>query len=149
MNTKLRVNGNKNIEHNSIKAKVGITNKKNQSVFYLEGGAFITPEDEMDNFTDIMSSVSASCRRLMKNKLLSNTAITNDFLINFEVCSDRMKKGKKSYLSFQYHFKQKNTPCLSVVTIKDENEDFFIGLLDDIENELSSYNISVSKTKKS
>lgn len=148
MNTKLRVNGNKNIKHDSIKAKVGITNKKNQSVFYLEGGAFIMPEDDMDNFTDIMSSVESSCRRLMKNKLLSNTAITNDFLINFEVCSDRMKKGKKSYLSFQYHFKQKNNPCLSIVTLKEENEDFFITLLDDIKDELSNYNITVSKTKK-
>ena len=31
--------------------------------------------------------------------------------------------------------------------IKESNEDFFISLLNDIEEELTSYNISVSKTR--
>lgn len=145
MAVKIRVNGNKKINHNTIKAKLGITDKKNQKVFYLEGGTFITPTIELDDFADTMFNIEKSCRRLIKNKLLNNTAITTDFLMNFEVCSDRMKVGKGSYLSFQYHFKQKPNLNLSVVTLKQDNEDFFINLLNDIESELSLYNITTSK----
>lgn len=148
MATKMRVNGNKKITHNSIKARLGITDKKNQNVFFLEGGTFITPHSENDDFTEIMTDVEKSCKRLIKNKLLSNTAITTDFIMNFEVCSDRMKADKKTYLSFQYHFKQKPNLNTSVVHLKETNESFFTGLLNDIENELSSYDITTSKKRK-
>jgi hypothetical protein len=147
MNLKLRVNGDKNIKHKTIKAKVGITDKKNQKVFFLEGGAFITPAEECEDFPEIMNNIESTCRRSIKNKLIGHNAISNDFLMNFEVCSDRMKKDKKTYLSFQYHFKQKNENNISIVTLKEKNEDFFISLLDDIENELSQYNMIVSKTR--
>lgn len=147
MDEKLRVNGNKSILHNSIKAKLGITDKKNQKVFYLEGGAFLTPQNDLEDFAATMRDVESVCRRQIKSKLLSNTAITSDFLMNFEVCSDRMKKGKRTYLSFQYHFKQKPNLNISVVTLKNDNEDFFISLLNDIENELNAYDISVSKKR--
>lgn len=147
MNSKLRINGNKTINHNTIKAKLGITNKKDQRVFFLEGGAFIIPNDDIDDFSEVMNNVENVCRRSIKSKLLAHTAITTDFLMNFEVCADRMKKNKRSYLSFQYHFKQKPNLNVSVLTIKESNEDFFISLLNDIEEELTSYNISVSKTR--
>ena len=147
MNLKLRVNGDKNIKHKNIKARVGITDKKNQRVFFLEGGAFITPDEECENFTEVMSDIESSCRRSIKNKLFGHSALTTDFLMNFEVCSDRMKKDKKTYLSFQYHFKQKNDHTISIVTLKEDNEEFFISLLDDIENELLQYNMKASKTR--
>ena len=147
MNLKLRVNGNKNIKHKNIKARVGITDKKNQKVFFLEGGTFITPFEECENFTEVMSIIESTCRRSIKNKLLGHSALTTDFLMNFEVCADRMKKDKKTYLSFQYHFKQKNENNISIVTLKESNEKFFVSLLDDIENELSRYNMRVSKTR--
>lgn len=149
MNTKIRINGNKNIKHNTIKAKLGLTDKKNQTTFYLEGGAFIKPQSEYDDFPYIMSQIESTCRRNIKNKLLNSNILSSDFLMNFEVCSDRMQCNKNSYLSFQYHFKQKNNHYCSVLSLKDENEDFFVSLLNDIENELLSYDISVSKLRKS
>jgi hypothetical protein len=147
MVSKLRVNGNKNICHDKIKAKIGMTDKNNHSVFYLEGGAFITPSDEYEDFEEIMDYIEHSCRNLLKKKLLKSTTLETNFLMNFEVCADRMKKNKNTYLSFQYHFKQKNENNISIVTLKENNENFFVSLLDDIENELSRYNMRVSKTR--
>lgn len=148
MNTKIRINGNKNIKHNSIKAKLGLTDKRNQTTFYLEGGAFITPKSDLDDFPYIMSQIESVCKRGIKNKLLGNKSLSSDFLMNFEICSERMQCNKKSYLSFQYHFKQKSGLHTSVLNLKEENEQFFISLLNDIEKELLSYDISVSKKRK-
>ena len=149
MNVKFRINGNKNIEHDKIKAKLGLTNKLNHTTFYLEGGTFLTPQDEFEDFEEIMSMVKSSCKRSMKDKLLNNSNLDTNFLMNFEVCSDRMKKGKNTYLSFQYHFKQKNNINKSVLKVKDENILFFTNLLNDIEKELYSYNIKLSKKRGS
>ena len=68
--------------------------------------------------------------------------------MNFDVCSDRMKKGKNTYLSFQYHFKQKNDQNISIVTLKKMYEPFFLDLLNDIEHQLTDYKIKTSKTRK-
>lgn len=148
MKTKLRVNGDKSIKHELINAKLGLTDKKNHSVFYMEGGAFITPEVEYQDFSEIMNKIETNCKRIIKNKLFNDEILSPSFLMNFEVCSDRMMKDKNTYLSFQYHFKQKNNENKSILTIKEINENFFINLLNDIENELKNYNIKISKKKK-
>ena len=143
----MKVNGNKTIAHNKIKAKLGITDKTNQSVFYLEGGGFITPNKEYDNYNELMTTVESFCKRSIKSKLRANTALTTDFIMNFEVCSERMMPGKQTYLSFQYHFKQKPGQNKSVIDIKSENEAFFVELLDDITNGLLTNDIDITKSK--
>lgn len=143
-----RINGNKKIEHNNIKAKIGLTDKNIHTTFYVEGGGFITPETEFKNFNEIMDDIQSFCKRSTKNKLFKNELLDSCFLLNFEVCSDRMKKGKQTYLSFQYHFKQRYNNNISVLDIKKENESFFISLLDDLESELNSYQIKITKNKK-
>lgn len=147
METRIKVNGDKNIPHKTIKGKLGLTNKKNHTTFYLEGGTFLTPGYDIENFTEVMNSIENRCKRLVKNKLNHITSLDNIFLMNFEICSDRMQKGKNSYLSFQYHFKQKDNNNKSIIDIKTENEDFFISLLNDLEDELKTYNITSHKKR--
>ena len=142
-----KINGDKKIKHNSIKAKIGLTDKKIHTTFYLEGGGFITPTTDFDDFSEIMNDIQSFCKKATKNKLNKNNLLDNCFLLNFEVCSNRMKKNKKTYLSFQYHFKQKNNANISVLDVKKENEDFFIGLLDDLEKELNNFEIKISKKR--
>jgi hypothetical protein len=144
---KIRINGNKKINHNDIKAKVGLTDKKNQSVFFFEGSSFITPTEECLDFNKVITDVESTCRKTLKNKLLTHPDLSTDFLMNMEVCSDRMKVGKKTYLYFQYHFKQRFNNNESLVTLKARNVDFFTGLLDDISTNLLSYGITLSKNK--
>lgn len=142
-----KVNGNKKINHNNIKAKIGLTDKKIHTTFYLEGGGFITPTTDFEDFSVIMDNVQSFCKKNTKNKLNGNNLLDNCFLLNFEVCSDRMKKNKKTYLSFQYHFKQKNNTNISVLDVKKENENFFISLLNDLEKELNEFEIKISKNR--
>jgi hypothetical protein len=144
----LKINGNKTINHGKIKAKLGLTDKKNHNIFYMEGGAFITPNVELYDFVDVMTDVETMCKRSIKKKIFNNNFLEPNFLMNFEVCSDRMKKNKNSYLSFQYHFKQKDGLNLSILDIKKNHEDFFQDLLIDMENEISKYDISISKQRK-
>ena len=145
---KIKVNGDKIIAHDKIKAKLGLTDKSNHSVFYLEGGTFKTPTTNLDNFNEIMCEIESTCKRSIKNKLLRGNTFSTNFLMNFDVCSDRMKKGKNTYLSFQYHFKQKNDQNISIVTLKKMYEPFFLDLLNDIEHQLTDYKIKTSKTRK-
>lgn len=147
MVTKIKINGDKVIRHERIKAKLGLTDKKNHSVFYLEGGTFVKPECDFENFENIMDVVKTSCKKTIKRKLFKNPFLDSVFLMNFEVCSERMKKGKSSYLSFQYHFRQKNSENKSILTVKNENEHFFLDLLDDLEYNLNQFNIDLNQKR--
>ena len=66
--------------------------------------------------------------------------------MNFEI-SDRMKQGKSSYLSFQYHFKQKNNANKSIINIK-KSTVFYRELLNDLENFINSITPHKKKTYK-
>lgn len=147
MSVKLRINGNKTIEHEKIKSRLGLTDKKNHTAFYFEGSAFITPNEDLE-YDEVINSIETSCKRSIKKKLMNSKTLDNNFLMNFEVCSDRMKKDKNTYLSFQYHFKQKNNENKSIFTVKKENYDFFKSLLSDIENEMNLHNIKINKNKR-
>lgn len=145
---KKRLSSNKNIKHEKIKAKLGLTDRKNHNVFYLEGGVFITPNSEFDDFTQVMDDIRSLCKQSIRRKIFNNNILEPVFLMNFEICSDRMKVNKNSYLSFQYHFKQKNNETKNVLNLKRENENFFIGILNDIENQIMSYDMTLSKKPK-
>ena len=136
-------NNSKNIEHLKIKSKLGITNKKNHNTFYLEGNVFVIPEDDCDDFVEIMNKVEINCKNYLKNSLLKNDFLSRNFISNFKICSNRMKKNKKTYLSFQYHFKQKNDTNEKILTVKEKNYHFFSDLLNEIEKQLLFYNIRV------
>lgn len=145
---KKRLSSNKNIKHERIKAKLGLTDRKNHNVFYLEGGVFITPNSEFDDFTQVMDDIRSLCKQSIRRKIFNNNILEPVFLMNFEICSDRMKVNKNSYLSFQYHFKQKNNETKNVLNLKRENENFFIDILNDIENQIMSYDMTLSKKPK-
>jgi hypothetical protein len=145
---KLKNNGDKTIKHKNITSKLGVTDKNNHNVFYLECSSFITPNENFDDFTDIMSSIKKKCKQNLKENLLNNELLSRDFLINFDICSERMKENKSTYISIQYYFKQKNNLNKSILTIKKQHEDFFISILNKLESELLLNNITMSKKKK-
>ena len=147
MSVEFRINGDKVIKHEKIKAKLGFTDKKNHNTFYIEGSGFITPNEDIDDFDEIMGSIKNSCKQSLKKRLISNKTIDRNFLMNFEVCSDRMKKNKKTFLSFQYHFIQKDRKNKSILDVKKCENNFFIDILNDVENELKNHNISIDKKK--
>lgn len=146
MVTKLRTNGDKTIEHPTIKAKLGVTNKKNHSTFYFEGSTFVKPHEETD-YEELFEGLKRKCRKSLKDKLLIHPNISQDFLLNMEMCTERMQKDKNTFLSFQYHFKQKAETSKSILDVKNENESFFTELLNVITDYLSENNITTSKKK--
>ena len=147
MNLKFKVNGDKTIKHDKIKSILGLVDKNNHSVFYLEGGTFIIPLVENENFEEVMDFIKKTCKANIKKKLEITPFLEKSFLMNFEICSDRMKKNKSSYLSFQFHFKQKKGNEIGILEIKNNYEYFFTQILNDIENQLNSFNINLSKIK--
>ena len=147
MSTSFRVNGNKKVNHETIKGKVGVTDKHNHNVFYLEGSTFLLPNENIEDFNDALNKVETRCKKMVKELLLNHSALTSDFLMNFEVCSDRMKKGKNTYLSFQYHMKQKGGANKSIINLKEENENLFETILERMNVILNEYGIMTSKQK--
>jgi hypothetical protein len=102
---------------------------------------------EFEDLGEVMRSIESSCKSSLKRKLVQNNIFDTTFLMNFEICSERMKQGKSSYLSFQYHFKQKNNENQSILSIKENNEDFFIGLLNEMEEYLQKHQICLNRKR--
>jgi hypothetical protein len=144
---KNKTNGDKTITHNKINGKLGLINKDNHNIFYLECGAFIIPTKDCVDFNNTMKQIQNNCKRFLKMQLKDNQLIDENFIMNFEICSDRMMVNKQTYFSCQYHFKQKYGQNLGILNIKNDFEPFFQSILDNIEHELSQVNISINKKK--
>lgn len=87
--------------------KVGTLDKSNPNSIYIELGTFLTPQYEEESYEELMKTVEKKFKRLLLGKVLSTCYFEKDYICVFEISSDRMKLGKRSFLSIQCHFKPK------------------------------------------
>lgn len=109
---KKRINSEKNIEDSNFKLKIGTTNKKSPKTVYIEGGCFIMPNEDKENYTEELEEIKIRfnelAKKVAKNAMCNEGKIFDGKTItSFEIAEDRVMPKKKSYMSFQVHFKQK------------------------------------------
>lgn len=137
------------LENPYFKLKIGTINKKKPTTFYVEGGAFITPVDEVDenlSFKDKMNNVYKAMSQGIMRLTAETKNVQNSFIANIDVADERMKVGKKTYFTFQYYLHQDGEP-ISFSEITENGEMYTKAVLDRIEYSLKENGFALSKTK--
>ena len=137
------------LENPYFKLKIGTINKKKPTTFYVEGGTFITPVDEVDedlSFTDKMNNVYKAMGQGITRLTAETKNVQNSFIANIDVADERMKVGKKTYFTFQYYLHQDGEP-ISFSEITENGEQYTKVVLDKIEYSLKENGFALSKTK--
>ena len=113
------------LENPYFKLKIGTINKKKPTTFYVEGGTFITPVDEIDedlSFKDKMNNVYKAMSQGIMRLTAETKNVQKSFIANIDVADERMKVGKKTYFTFQYYLHQDGEPVsFSEITENGEN----------------------------
>lgn len=137
------------LENPYFKLKIGTINKKKPTTFYVEGGTFITPVDEVDedlSFKDKMNNVYKAMGQGITRLTAETKNVQNSFIANIDVADERMKVGKKTYFTFQYYLHQDGEP-ISFSEITENGEQYTKVVLDKIEYSLKENGFALSKTK--
>ena len=137
------------LENPYFKLKIGTINKKKPTTFYVEGGTFITPVDEVDedlSFKDKMNNVYKAMSQGIMRLTAETNNVKNSFIANIDVADERMKVGKKTYFTFQYYLHQDGEP-ISFSEITENGEKYTKTVLDNIEYSLKENGFALSKTK--
>jgi hypothetical protein len=146
---KMRLNSEKTIKNPNFSLKIGTIDRLNPKAIYLEGKTFVCPQYDDEDYSRIMNGIRSGFKRDISNALsFDKTPFSSVFILDFDIASSRMKKGKKSFLSFQITMRQKDFDnLLSLKEIKEKSEDMFTSLLCQLEDRIVSNSFAVSKTK--
>ena len=139
------------IENPRFKLKIGTTNKKNPKTFYVEGGIFVTPtvgDSKEMTYQDKIDNVHMEMMRGIQEMIQSsNRPMGKNFIAFMDVADERMKVGKKTYLTFQYYIQQ-NGDILPFPDIIENSANYTEHVLDKIVYALEQNNFEMSKSKK-
>ena len=145
---KLRLNSEKSLQHKTFKLKLGTTNKNNPLVVYVEGHAFICPQEEKDSYTKDISDFKYTLQRSIRNLLCNNDYLQKEYILDFQIANSGIKINKKSFLSFEFLMKQPKEKILKLNDVKKHTEAQIYEVVDTLEKKIRSHNFSLSKTKK-
>ena len=144
----VRLNTEKKIENDSFEIKIGTTNKLNPVVIYVEGKAFITPSEENTDYSQDISEIKHALRRAISDSLSGNDIFDKKFILDFQVATNGINVGKKSFMSFQFLLRQKNETPLKLTEIKEISENEVINIANILRDSINCHGFSISKTKK-
>lgn len=144
----VRLNTEKKIEHDSFKLKIGTTNKLNPVVVYVEGKAFIAPSVASDDYQRDISEIKHSLRRSISESLTGTTIFDHKFILDFQVATNGISVGKKSFMSFQFLFKQDKDNVRKLSEVKEDAQPMIENIANTLRDSITSHGFSISKTKK-
>ena len=61
-----RLTSEKSLQHNTFKLKLGTTDKTNPLIVYLEGGVFITPNEEKDSYINDVKAIKYGLKKTIE-----------------------------------------------------------------------------------
>ena len=143
-----RLNAEKKIESSYFKLKMGTVNRLNPKAIYIEGKAFISPLEEMDDYAYGVSVSKKVFKTSLARALMSNDVFDRNYIIDFDVATGGIKVGKYSFLSFQVVFKQKKEEPLHLRALKPLAEPLFISVTNELGKAMYNNGFSIRKTKR-
>ena len=136
------------LENPYFKLKIGTINKKQPTPFYVEGGTFITPVDDVNDERSYKEKMATVYKEMAKGiqRIVNENGLRQDFIANIDVADERMKVGKKTYFTFQYFLCQNDKP-VSFLEITENSNEYTEKVLARIEYSLKKNGFALSKTK--
>lgn len=144
----VRLNSEKKIENENFKIKIGTTNKTNPIVVYVEGRAFISPQEEKEDYTRDISELKHNFSRAISKHISGSSLFDNKYILDFQVASKGISLNKKSFLSFQFLLRQNKENVHKLKEIKDLSENMITSIVSSLAENITEHNFVISKTKK-
>lgn len=144
----VRLNSEKKIENENFKIKIGTTNKTNPIVVYVEGRAFISPQEEKEDYTRDISELKHNFSRAISKHISDSSLFDNKYILDFQVASKGISLNKKSFLSFQFLLRQNKENVHKLKEIKDLSENMITSIVSSLAENITEHNFVISKTKK-
>ena len=116
-------------------------------VIYIEGKTYITPNEERESYVNDIKDVRFTLKRHVTDILCRNKIFQNDYIIDFQLADGRMKKNKKSFLTFEVLLKQIEDNVLKIEDVISSGKDDIYDMVDTVERCISGKHFSMSKTK--
>ena len=144
----VRLNSERKIENENFKIKIGTTNKTNPIVVYVEGRAFISPQEEKEDYTRDISELKHKFSRAISKHISGSSLFDNKYILDFQVASKGISLNKKSFLSFQFLLRQNKENVHKLKEIKDLSENMITSIVSSLAENITEHNFVISKTKK-
>lgn len=145
----VRLNTEKKLEHDSFKLKIGTTNKLNPIVVYVEGKAFITPSEANDDYSRDISEIRHALKRSISDCLSTLNVFDKKFILDFQVATNGINVGKKSFMSFQFLLRQADKDNIKKLSeIKEIAAPEIEAIANVLRDSIHNHGFSISKTKK-
>lgn len=149
-----KINSEIVVDNDNFKIKVGTTDKKNPKTVYIDCGFFIEPKVEKEDYSEDIKYIEAETKKLARR--VSNATnpdpenigrlFSKDFIFVFEIAESRVSYGKKSYVSFQIHLKQKGDINFNLISSYTETLSKYIITV--LLSRINGIGFEISKTKK-
>lgn len=144
-----RTNSEKKIDNEFFKIKIGTTTKDNPEVIYVEGRTFISPTEELEDYSHDMSEIKHAFKCAICNEINASPIYTSKIILDFQVATNGIKPSKKSFLSFQYILKQnKDNMLMKMNDIKEQSLPLVINSINVLTNAITKRGYLITKTKK-
>lgn len=129
---------------NNISIKYGTVNKDNPQVIYLSGKCWIKPLFE-DTYDNIINAIKKDFKHKVFSFVFNDKLFTNNFILDFNLDSDKLQFNKSKFMSFNIFFKQYDKNIISINNDIFKNK--FDGLINDFLELFVSNDFLMSKSK--
>jgi len=144
-----RLNKEYNIDINpSFKTKYGSTNHKKPEVIYIVGNTYISPSFESNDYVSEVNELKTSYNKLVSELISEYSSIFDkNFIFDIDLCDNRIKKAKKTFLTFELYLKQKD--CKQLPEIESIIKNISTNLTHNFKEKLYTKNFLCFRNKKS
>lgn len=134
------------VENDDFKIKIGTLNKEKPTNIYIESGTFITPFENKEGYKEDTDFMEKSINDNIKNFIKNTPLFEKNYICAVEIPYERMKVGKKSYLSLQCHLKQ--TENMGANELLDRATELTPKLFKEIKKSITYSGFTINKTSK-
>ena len=128
----VRLNSEKKIENDSFKLKIGTTNKINPMVIYVEGKAFISPEDDKEDYAKDIAEIKHVFKQSISDGLCTTDVFDNKYII--DLLSEKRDKVIRSFIVDKdgpvvFPYLKQGSYCIRITEDKNRNSLVDTGVL--------------------
>lgn len=134
------------IENDGFKIKIGTLNKEKPNSVYIESGVFISPFEKKDGYKEDTDFMEKSINDNIKNFIKQTPLFDKNYICSVEIPYERMKVGKKSYLSLQCHLRQ--TEGIDANELVDRMVNLTPKLFKEIKKSITYSGFTINKNEK-
>lgn len=95
---------NKIYINNNFQISYGVINVKEPDTLYITCKTWITPSKNISN--DNINDIKCNLQKVLKKTLLDNIGFKPKFIMDFNLCHETLKIGKKNKLKFEIFLEQ-------------------------------------------